>query len=116
MKAKVQYNDFCGTTAADRSDYLVTYCEDETSHIAKNFSLPIEADNYRFVGLSVYGTLVDDMYVSFIFKEKTTNKYVKCCKDSVKMESILSLFKRFNFQVGSHLENIREEDLILIED
>ena len=41
---------------------------------------------------------------------------VKCFKASVALQSVLDLFKRFSFQVGSHLEDIDENHVREIKD
>ena len=67
MKANVQYNDFRGTTAADRSDYLEANIVKMTEIIIERFGIPLNADNYQYVGVSVYGTQVEDVCASFYF-------------------------------------------------
>lgn len=109
MKASVQYNDYLGTTAADRSDYLETNIVQLNEIIITKFDIPLVLDNYEFVGVSVYGTEVNDVCATFYFRDKDTNETVKYFKSSVPMQSILDLFKRFEFQVGSHLEEIDKD-------
>ena len=116
MKAKVLYDDYIGTTSADRSDFWEQYPERIVSYIVDIFKLPINAAEYQFVGISVYGTQVDDVCASFFLKNKVTHEVVKCFKASVALQSILDLFKRFSFQVGSHLEDIDETEVREIED
>lgn len=115
MKAKVQYDDLRGTTSADRSDFWEQSPERMIGFMVDSFKLPINAADYYFVGISVYGTQVDDVCVSFFFKNKETQEVVKCFKASVALQSILDLFKRFSFQVGSHLEDIDETKVREIE-
>ena len=106
MKANVQYNDYRGTTAADRSDYLETHISKLTEIIVKTFEIPVVADDYEYVGLSVYGTDVADVCATFYFRDRETKEVVKNFKASVPMQSVLNLFKRFEFQIGEHLEDI----------
>ena len=115
MKANVQYNDYCGTTAADRSDYLETHISELTGIIVKVFEIPIEAENYEYVGLSVYGTDVADVCATFYFRDSETKEVVNYFKASVPMQSVLNLFKRFEFQIGEHLEDIDKEEVREIE-
>ena len=109
MKANVQYNDYHGTTAADRSDYLETHIAQLTEIIVKAFEIPVQAEEYECVGVSVYGTEVEDVCATFYFRNKETKEVVKYFKSSVPMQSILNLFKRFEFQIGYHLEDIDRE-------
>lgn len=106
MKANVQYNDYRGTTAADRSDYLEVHISQLTEIIVKSFEIPVEADSYDYVGVSVYGTEVEDVCGTFFFRNKETKEVVKYFKASVSMQAILNLFKRFEFQIGTNLEDI----------
>lgn len=115
MKANVQYNDYSGTTAADRSDYIETNISKMTEIIIKTFDIPLESDGYKFIGVSVYGTRVEDVCVSFYFKNKETHEVVKYFKASVQMQSIMNLFKRFEFQIGDHLEDIDVDKVVSIE-
>ena len=106
MKASVQYNDYIGTAAADRNDYLENHIIHLTAIIIKTFEIPIEAEEYDYIGVSVSGIEVDDVCASFYFRNKDTNEVVKFFKPSLTMQSILNLFKRFEFQVGKHLEDV----------
>ena len=112
MKASVQYNDYVGTTAADRSDLFVEMPGEMTSIIMNKFGINLNPDGYRFVGVTVNGTKANDMLVYVFFKELITNKFVKCPCYSVDIQTVLDLFKRFEFQVGERLEN---NDIFTIE-
>ena len=111
MKASVQYNDYRGTVAADRSDYLESHSGQMTEIIVNTFEIPVEADDYEYVGVSVYGTEVEDVCATFFFRNKETKEVVKYFKSSVAMQSILNLFKRFEFQIGDHLEDIDRDEV-----
>ena len=115
MKAKVQYDDYIGTTSADRSDFWEQNPERMIGFIVDSFKLPINAEDYQFVGISVNGNQVEDVYASFFFKNKETQEVVECFKSSVKLQSVFDLFKRFSFQMGSHLEDIDETKVREIE-
>ena len=115
MKANVQYNDYRGTTAADRSDFLETNISQLTEIIVNTFEIPIKADDYKYIGVSVYGTQVEDVCSYFYFKNKETKEVVKYFKSSIELQAVLDLFKRFEFQVGEHLEDINNEAIREIE-
>ena len=114
MKAKVQYGDYCGTTSADRNDVFVDFYNQITEFVIDKFNIPLSAENYHFVGVSVSGVEVNNVCVYFFFKNSLTHEYVKYFVSSVDLQSILFLFKRFEFQVGSHLEEIDENSIIEI--
>lgn len=115
MKASVQYNDYCGTTAADRSDYLETNIVRLNEIVITRFDIPLESSKYEYVGVSVYGTDVKDVCATFYFRDKETHGTVKYFKSSVMMQSILDLFKRFEFQIGNRLEDIDRNEVREIE-
>ena len=109
MKASVQYNDYHGTTAADRSDYLETNIVNMSEIIISRFDIPLDEKEYQFDGISIYGTNVNDVCATFYFKKKETKEVVKYYKSSVELQAILDLFKRFEFLIGEHLEDIDRE-------
>ena len=111
MKAKVQYNDYCGTTAADRSDWLNDNRGHITECIVEKFEIPINAEKYQFLGISVWGANVEKVGSVFYFKEINTKNIVKHTRFDIKLQSILDLFKRFEFQVGEHLEGIDDDNV-----
>ena len=115
MKAKVQYNDYIGTTAADRSDYLEVNYLKMTEIIINKFNIPVRVDEYQYIGISVYGTDVNDVYATFFFKNVKTKEVAKYCKPSVKMQSVFDMFKRFEFQIGEHLDKIDRDSIKEIE-
>lgn len=114
MRANVQYNDFRGTTAADRSDFLFDN-PNLIQFIIERFELPISPEEYEFVGISVYTTNVEDSSVSFIVKNIDTLKIERYHKYSVNLQEILNIFKRFSFQIGYKLEDIDENQVEDIE-
>jgi hypothetical protein len=108
MEATVQYNDYLGTTAADRSDVFVELPGQMSQIIFDWFNIPLDGKDYNFVGISVYSTNVDDAHATFYFKKRDTQQVVKVIRSSVKLQTVLDMFKRFEFQVGYHLEDIDE--------
>lgn len=115
MKANVQYNDYLGTTAADRCDMFVEQPGEMNGIIIDKFVLPLDANDYQFIGISVYTTIVEKASVDFFFRHKKTKDVVKIHKYEVLLQDILSLFKRFEFQIGYHLEDIDEDKVTEIE-
>lgn len=75
MKARVQYNDYRGTSAGDRSDYLESHGGQVTEIIVNTFQIPVEADDYEYVGVSVYGTEVEDVCATFFLGIKRRRKW-----------------------------------------
>ena len=110
MKATVQYNDYQGTTAADRSDLFLHHAEIPAQYITESFNLSINPEEYDYQGVSIYGTNVNNMGAYFIFRKRRDGKIIRCSKD-VRLQEILDMFKRFEFQVGRHLEDIDESTI-----
>jgi len=112
MKASVQYGDFCGTTAADCSDMFIESVKQIGSSIISQYSIKIDENSYDFVGVSVNGTDINKMLVSFFFRNKTTKEVIKIYRYDVSLQDILDLFKRFEFQVGINLDEIDETKIM----
>lgn len=110
MKATVQYDDYRGTTAADRCDLFCDRPDLMTQTIFSWFNVSLNADNYLFVGVSVYTTTVDDAYTTLFFEDRENQKVIKVVR-SVPMQTVLNLFKRFVFQVGNNLEVIDDRSI-----
>lgn len=111
MKASVQYDDYLGTTAADRSDLFVEMPGKMCQIIFDRFKIDLDGDDYQFVGVSVNAIKVEDAYVTLFFKNNNTQQIVKVVRYSVTLQQVLDLFKRFEFQVGSHLEDIDDGNI-----
>ena len=58
---------------------------------------------------------MEDISASFYFRDKETKEVEKYFKSSVQLQAVLDLFKRFEFQVGDHLEDIDKESVKEIE-
>jgi hypothetical protein len=115
MKATVQYNDYVGTTAADRCDLFVELPGQMDQNIIDSFKLPLNADEYHFKGVSVFGTDVNGVSVYLFFTNKESGKIVKLYKAGVSLQKVLNMFKRFEFQVGDRLDKIAEDTIEEIE-
>lgn len=98
MKARVQYNDFEGTVAADISDGIGGINGDDLEAIGKYFDL--DEKRFKIVGLSIYGTSEFSISLICVDKQKSTN--VKehlvnmICKLEDEKEILNSLFKRLH--------------------
>ena len=79
--------------------------------MANAFEIPVEDGEYEYVGEAFYGTEVEDVGATFLFRNKETKELVTYFKLSVAMQSILNLFKRFEFQIGDHLEDIEKDEV-----
>lgn len=91
MKARVQYNDYLGTAAADKSDLfsLVDFLKEKG----------VDVDRYEPIGVDFYSGYSDHISYTFICKDNQNNenKLVKIGFESkCTYEEFFNLFKRFN--------------------
>lgn len=112
MKATVQYDDYKGTTAADRCDLFCELPGQMTQNIFDWFKIDLDAEKYLFVGVSVNTTKVEEAYTTLYFRKCESNETVKVVRYSVPLQTVLNLFKRFEFQVGTKIENIDDNKVI----
>lgn len=110
MKAKVQYNDFVGTAAADISDFHNNSIED---FLVKEFP-KYDKQRYDCKGctINISGQLPSPIVsIHFVCFDKEEMKYVRLCplKD-MKFDDVFSLFKRFNVVIGKDMEDIEVKD------
>lgn len=116
MRANVQYNDYTGTTAADRCDLFCELPDQMCQTIFDWFDIGLDGVDYLFVGISVYTTKVESAHVTLFFENQETKNLVKVVRSNVSFQTILNLFKRFEFQVGLHLEDIDEAQVEELEE
>ena len=70
MKAKVQYNDFKGTVAADISDMIAVNKGNYISSIGEYFG--VDRERFRVVGVSLQGIQNFELTMLCVDKEKST--------------------------------------------
>ena len=104
MKAKVQYDDFTGTVAADISDFLG---RQGLRSIGEYFK--VDETRFTVVGISIWGTNNFDISLKCVDKQKSTEDKEHIVDMSVSNESkkdILStLFKRLHIVLHSQSDN-----------
>lgn len=105
MKAKV-HNDYIGTVAADKCDLFVDNSQNMVKEIFQKFKINADYRDYTFVGISVCGTQFNEMSLTLYFEKCTIHRIVKCTRESISIQDVMDLFKRFEFQVGDRLERI----------
>lgn len=106
MEANVQYNDYRGTTAADACE-LAGSLGLTSEFIVKHFNINIDPDEFLFRGISVFifNAQIDKVNAEFLFEKKDDGIVVKC-ERLIALQSILALYQRFEFQIGTHLKDI----------
>ena len=70
MKAKVQYNDFKGTVAADISDMIAVNKGNYISSIGEYFG--VDQERFKVVGVSLQGIQDFELTMLCVDKEKST--------------------------------------------
>ena len=104
MKARTQYTDFTGTTAADISDLATG--TDKLEDLADFFKL--DKERFDLIGVSVYGT--QTFSVSLLCVDKTIsdseNEHIVSMMIDNEYENILSLmFKRLHIVLHNKFDN-----------
>ena len=106
MKAKVQYNDFRGTIAADGKD-------PENSVILKKYleNKGVDTDRYTPVGFDFFAGEGRYCFFSVICKDRESPTILTkiSCGESSTYEEFFSLFKRFNIVGFSKYHTDAEE-------
>lgn len=101
MKAKVQYNDFVGSVAADISDSIAAKKGNYISSIGEYFN--VNQEKFKVVGVSLSGIHNFEITLVCIDKEKSTPTKEHLVKmnldlDELGQKQMLDLlFKRLNF-------------------
>lgn len=112
MKAKVQYGDLLGTSAADVSDAYNNSLQTYLSTMFESF----DTSRYRCDGCRIYLTdSCDVCNVRFVCYDTQENKYVYLVplKDYT-LKTMKDMFKRFDIVVGNNIDEVvvSEDDWI----
>ncbi len=107
MKARVQYNDFTGTVAADISDGLGGAGGDDIKGLAKIFNL--NQERFTPIGISLYGTDGFSVSILCVDKEKSTadKEHLVSMSYDVENEREITdiLFKRLHIVLHDKFDN-----------
>ena len=113
MKAKVQYNDYVGTAAADISDY---YMNSLNKYLQQSYPR-FDWNRFHCVGCEFFASYGQYLTVRFICKDEETGCYRSMLpKEALTLEQFFNLFKRFSIVMGEGIESIEletEEDIVL---
>ncbi len=113
MKAKVQYNDFIGTAAADISDY---YLNSLNEYLEKRYS-NYDSERYYCVGCEFYTSYGQYPSVRFVCRDIENNSYHQFRPEQeFSLVDFFELFKRFSIVIGQGIDNIEideNENIIL---
>lgn len=107
MKARVTYNDFEGTVAADISDMLGGVLNDKLERIGKYFNL--DEKKFKIIGISIYGTKEFSISLICIDKERSTAKkehiVSMLCEIDEEKEILNLLFKELHIVLYNRRDN-----------
>ena len=111
MKAKVQYNDFTGTVAADISD---SYKNSVQEFLSKRFE-GYDSKRYFCEGCRIYvsGQVMEPpISIDFVCYDYVDNKYVYLTpKEKMDYQEVFSLFKRLEIVMGGRrIDDIEVKD------
>lgn len=107
MKARVQYNDFTGTAAADISDYYFNSIDEYIHSLSENY----DTSRYHCEGCEFWVAGTDKLGIVFycydILEKRIVpmsfNKFFKCGE-------LFSMFKRLSIVIGRNIEEMPQPD------
>lgn len=103
MRAKVQYNDYEGTAAADIADEFINSMDEYLSLRSKQFNKA----KYHCVGCELRPYGIDKLDVEFYCRNLQTRQIVTMRFNSeFKLTDLLVMFKRFAVVMGEHIEDV----------
>lgn len=104
MKARVQYNDVVGTSAADVSD---AYKNDLQTYLIDRFK-GYNSNRYYCEGCYIYESCISDKAtIRFICYDNQENKYVFFTpKIDYTLSDVVNVFKRLNIVMGRQIDSI----------
>ncbi|WP_308659565.1 hypothetical protein [uncultured Alistipes sp.] len=112
MRAKVQYNDFLGTSAADISDHR------SLDDILREKG--VDTDQYKCIGIEVYSGYADYFHVSFLCRDNSTRQGVKISfEKEISRKDFFNMFKRLDVVLtlnGEDCSDLEFNKLITIDD
>lgn len=107
MKAKVQYNDFIGTVAADLSDY---YFNSINEYLKQHYPF-FDWNRYFCIGCEFFTSYGQYLSVSFICRDLIDKKLHRLLPENeFSLEVFFELFKRFSIVLGNGIE---DEDVVI---
>lgn len=107
MKANVQYNDLCGTAAADVSDFYHNSLQTYLTDSYKSY----DRERYYCIGITMWASdCSKTVNVGFVCRDNKEEKYVKFVPEDYTFDRLFELFKRFNVVMGSDIENVAVND------
>ncbi len=107
MIAKVQYDDFKGTAAADISDY---YLNSINEFLKKKYP-SFDWQRYYCVGCELYTSYGQYPSIYFICHDSADGKhYLLQPQKEYSLEEFFELFKRFSVVIGESIEDVEPSD------
>jgi len=107
MIAKVKYNDFTGSAAADIVDNIAPHYQDKLQNIGRFFKL--NSERFKVVGISITGTTALFISLICIDKEKSTDNkehiVEMSCGPDFSSEILNSIFKRLKIVLFDNNES-----------
>lgn len=103
MKAKVQYNDYQGTAAADIADEFVNSMDEYLSLKSKRFN----KDDYHCVGCELRPFGTNKLDIEFYCRDLSTGRIVSMrFNQQFDLTELLVIFKRITIVIGEQIEDI----------
>ena len=107
MKAKVQYNDFTGTAAADISDFYFNSMDEYIHSLSEKY----DTSRYHCEGCEFWLAGTDELGIVFYCYDVKEKKIVPMSfNKSFKCSELFAMFKRLSIIIGQNIEKMPQPD------
>ena len=108
MKAKVQYNDFTGTAAADISDLWINSIDEYLANASPHYN----RDEYSCIGCELYVAGDNGLDIIFYCRHVKHGEIVPIrLNRDVNTSELCNIFKRLSIVIGNNIEDIAEPEI-----
>ena len=107
MIAKVQYNDFTGTAAADVSDFYINSMDEYIRSLSDKYDM----SRYHCVGCEFWIAGTDELGIVFYCNDLQEKKVIPLSFNrSFKINELFNMFKRLSIVIGQHINEMPQPD------
>lgn len=108
MIARVQYNDFTGTAAADISDFYANSMDEYIHALSGKYDM----NRYHCIGCEFYLAGKDSIGVVFYCRDRENNKVVPMSFNNreFKFKDLYIMFKRLSVVIGERIQEEAQPD------
>lgn len=108
MKAKVQYNDWEGTAAADIADEFANSIDEYLRYRFPKYN----KSQYHCIGCELQPYGIDKLDIVYYCREIKTGKIVPMRSNTeFDLKELRVMFKRFNVVIGERIDEVNDSDV-----